>query len=119
MPREQTNQTESAVFKLFGCCISRGSLFRLFKDYNSCRCVVAALKTAPYIDIMLLFLHFMVLWDCRIQYFYLGTKLRSTWGKVASAIIFHEQTRSNPGCSFQTLDAVFPKDIFSDCLMAT
>ena len=36
---------------------------------------------------------------------------------VASAIISHEQTQSNRVCCFQTLDAVFPKDLFSDYLL--
>ena len=31
---------------------------------------------------------------------------------VASAIFSHEQTQSNRVCCFQTLDAVFPKDLF-------
>ena len=35
---------------------------------------------------------------------------------ITSAIISHEQTQSNRVCSFQTLDAVFPKDLFSDYL---
>ena len=30
------------------------------------------------------------------------------------AITAHEQTQSIPVCCFQTLDAVFPKDLFSD-----
>ena len=33
---------------------------------------------------------------------------------VATAIISHEQTQSNCDCCFQTLDAVFLKDLFSD-----
>ena len=33
---------------------------------------------------------------------------------VLSAIISHEQTQYNRICRFQTLDAVFPKDLFSD-----
>ena len=33
---------------------------------------------------------------------------------IASAIISHEQTQSNRVCCFQTLDAVFPKDLLSD-----
>ena len=35
---------------------------------------------------------------------------------VESAIISHEQTQSNRVCCFQTLDAVFPKDLYSDYL---
>ena len=38
---------------------------------------------------------------------------------VASAIIAHEQTRSNRVCCFQTLDLVFPKDLSSDYLEIT
>ena len=37
---------------------------------------------------------------------------------VASAIISHEQTQK-PSLLFQTLDAVFPKDLFSDYLEIT
>ena len=35
---------------------------------------------------------------------------------VAPAIISHEQTQLNRVCCFQTLNAVFPKDLFSDYL---
>ena len=28
------------LFSNFGCCISKASLFRLFRDHNSCRCAV-------------------------------------------------------------------------------
>ena len=38
---------------------------------------------------------------------------------VASAMISHEQTQSNRVCCFQTLDAVFPNDLFSDYLDVT
>ena len=38
---------------------------------------------------------------------------------VASAIIAHEQTRTNRVCCFQTLDLIFPKDLFSDHLETT
>ena len=55
------NKTESAVSN-FGCCISKGSLFRLFRDHNSCRCAMwRPEKVSPYLDIVLLFLHFLVL----------------------------------------------------------
>ena len=33
---------------------------------------------------------------------------------LPSAIVSHEQTQSNLVCRCQTLDAVFPKDPFSD-----
>ena len=33
-------------------------------------------------------------------------------GDVASANISHEQTQSNQVCCFQTLNAVFPTDLF-------
>ena len=33
---------------------------------------------------------------------------------AASAIISHEHTQYNRVCCFETLDAVFPKDLFSD-----
>ena len=38
---------------------------------------------------------------------------------VASAIISYEQTQSNRVCCFQTLDAIFPKDLLSDYLENT
>ena len=33
---------------------------------------------------------------------------------VASAIISHEHSQTNRVCYFQNLNAVFPKDLFSD-----
>ena len=33
---------------------------------------------------------------------------------VASAVISHQLTQSNGFCCFQTLDAVFPKDLLSE-----
>ena len=38
---------------------------------------------------------------------------------VAFAIISHEQTQSNRVCYFQTSDAVFLKDLFSDYIKRT
>ena len=38
---------------------------------------------------------------------------------VASALTSHKQTQSNRLCCFQTLDAVFPKDLLSDCSETT
>ena len=61
-----------------------------------------------------------VLWDCRVQFLF-GNRvaLNPELGgvrDVAFAIISHEQTQSNRVCCFQTLDEVFPKDVFSDYL---
>ena len=65
---------------------------------------------------MFLFLRFLVLWGCRIQHLFgNGVALNPGLGgvrDVAAAIISHEQTQSNRVCYFQTLDAVFPKDLF-------
>ena len=70
-------------------------------------------KVFPYIDIVLLCLHFLVLWDCRIQLLFGNRVARNPGlggvGDVASAIISHEKTQSNGVCCFQTLDTVFPK----------
>ena len=67
---------------------------------------------------MLLFLHFLVLWDCMVQHSFdsRGALNPGLGGlrDVASAIIFHEHTESNLVCCFQTPHAVFPKDLFSD-----
>ena len=70
----------------------------LFRDHNSCRCAVwRAYKVSPYIDIVLLFLHFLVLWDYRVQHLFEGrVALNPGLGgvrDVASAIISHEQTQ--------------------------
>ena len=77
---------------------------------------MAALKVSPYIDIVLSFLHFIVLWDCMVQQLF-GNRVGLSPGlggvrDVGSAIISHEQTQLNRVCCFQTLDAVFPKDLF-------
>ena len=60
-------------------------------------------------DIVLLFLHLLVLWKCRVQHLF-ENRVAPNSGlggvkNVASAIISHE-------CCFQALDAVFPKDPF-------
>ena len=68
----------------------------------------------------MLFLHFLVLWDCRVQHLFESRVALNTglggMRDVVSAIISHEQTQSNRVCCFQTLDAVLPKDLFSDYL---
>ena len=61
------------LFSNYRCCISKASLFRLFCDHNSCCCAVWQPKKASlYIDIVL---YFLVLWDCRIQHFYLRDEI--------------------------------------------
>ena len=50
-------------------------------------------------------------WQTRLNPKFTGA---SRWRDVASTIISHEQTQSNRVCCFQTLDAVFPKDLFSN-----
>ena len=75
-------------------------------------------KISPYIDIVLLVLHFLVPWNCRVQHLYESrVALNSGLGgvrDVASEIISHEQNQLNRVCCFHTLDVVFPKDLFSD-----
>ena len=71
---------------------------------------------------MSLYLHSLVLWDCYAQHVFLSrVALNPGLGGVrdiASAIISHEQTQYTVKLRllFQTLDAVFPKDLFSDYL---
>ena len=45
-----------------------------------CSACIYSCVFSPYIDIVLLILHFLVLWDCWIQHFYLGAEWRSTRG---------------------------------------
>ena len=105
----------SLLFSNFGCCICKGSPFRLFRDHNSCRCAVWRPKIfSPYIDIVLLRLHFLVLWAYRGSALLFESRVALNTGlggvgDVASAIISHEQTQSNRVCCSQTLDAVFSK----------
>ena len=54
----------------FGCCVSKGSLQIVENSQQLSLCRVAALKVSPYIDIVLLFLHFLVLWTCRILHLF-------------------------------------------------
>ena len=52
--------------------------------------------------------------------FYLGTELRSArawWHEGCRIWHYLSWTDSNRVCCFQTLDAVFPKDLFSDYLL--
>ena len=55
-----------------------------------------AYKVSLYIDIVLLFLHLLVIWECRVQHlFEIKVALNSGLGgvkNVASAIISHERT---------------------------
>ena len=67
---------------------------------------------------VLVFLHLFIIWNCRVQHLFesrvaLNPRLGGV-RDVASATISHEQTQLNRDCCFQTLDAVFPKDLFSD-----
>ena len=61
----------------------------------------------------MLCLHFLVLWDCRVQLLFGNTvALSPRQGgvrDVASVIISHEQTQSNRVCCFQSLDARIAK----------
>ena len=68
-------------FSKFGCCISKGSLFR-FRDHNSCHCVVWRPEKVSqlywYSDVS--FTCSGPLGQYRVKHFYLGTELRSTRG---------------------------------------
>ena len=66
------NKTESAVFKLWMLYFQR--IF--FTDYLETTTAVTVpcggpKKVSPYIDIVLLFVHFLVICDCRVQHVYL------------------------------------------------
>ena len=64
---------------------------------------------------------FQLLGTVMFNTFILGTEGLGGVKNVASAItcISHEQTQSNRDCCFQILDAVFPKDLFSEHLIIT
>ena len=92
------SKTESAVFKLWMLYFQRIS----FSDYLEITTAVDVpcgghKKVSPYIDIVLIFLHFLVLWDCRVQHLF-GSRVVLNPGiggvrDVASTIISHEQTQ--------------------------
>ena len=65
------------LFSNFECCVSKGSLFRLFRIHNSCRTMWRSWKISPYIDVVLLFFTFSGPMGLRTQHFYLGTEERS------------------------------------------
>lgn len=84
--------------------------FRLFRDYNRCRCALwRPLTVFLYIDIILFFLLFPVLVRFKLSPF--ETEYISPGGlrNVASSSITYEQTLSNKVYCFQDLNAVFPK----------
>ena len=114
------------MFLISGIGMGKREYSRIFSILHSSKvvdlCRVTALKNVtPHIDIVLLFLHFLVFWDCRFQDLFSNrVALKPGLGgvrDVASAIISHEQTQSNRVCYFQNLDAVFPKDPLSDYLI--
>ena len=79
-------------------------------------CLAAVLKSSPYVDIKLLCLYFLVLWDCRVQLLF-GNRVALNPGlggvrDVASFITSHEQSQSHLVCCFQTLNAAFTNDFF-------
>ena len=79
---------------------------------------VVASKVCPYINIVLLFLHFLVLWGST-SLFGNTVALSPRLGgarDVASVIISHEPTQSYQACCFLTSDALFPEDPLSDYL---
>ena len=91
----------SLLFLNFGYCICNGlfSYSDLFRDINLQLGRVAPLIVSPFIDIVLIILHFLVLSDCRVQHIF-GIRVALNQGlgivkDVASAIISHEQTQQN------------------------
>ena len=72
-PTNRLNKTESAVSKLW-MLFSKASFLQIIqRPHQLSLCHVAALKSLPVIDIVLLFLHFLVLWGCRNQHVYLSS----------------------------------------------
>ena len=59
---------------------------------------MATLKISPYLNIVLLNLHFLVLWDCRVQYFFLEEVALNPGleglRNVTSDIIAHEHNKT-------------------------
>ena len=86
--------------------------FQIIWDHNSCRCALwRPSKVSPYIDKVLLFLHFLVLWDCRFNTFILALNPGlDSMRDITSGMISHEKTQSNRFWC----EAVFPKVLLSD-----
>ena len=88
------NKIEPAVFKLWMLYFQRISFQIIYRIQQLSLCSVVALKS---VVIILLFLHFLVLWDCRVQHLFESrVALNPGLGgmrDVASAIISHEQTQ--------------------------
>ena len=84
-------------------------------------CHVVAIKVSTYIDIQCTVVMFTfsgpnINRACRVQHLF-GNRVSLNLGlrearDVASAVIAHEQPLLNQVCSFQTLDAVYPMDLF-------
>ena len=98
------------------CCI----LIRLWEQLSLC--CVAALKCLPVLCYSIVIFAFSgpkfgtvgfntFIWEQSCAQSRVSGVRNGT-----SANISHEQTQSNQVCCFQMLDAVFPMDLFSDCL---
>ena len=90
------NQIKSAVFKICRFTLSPFQIIN-FRDHNSCRCAMwRPCDISPYIDIVL-FLHFLDLWDEWVQTSESRILLKlALWGVMDAAFssISHEQTQS-------------------------
>ena len=61
----RVSQAETAVFQVCRFAVFPNPLFRLFTDHNSCLVSCVGRKTCPlHTYIVLLVLHFLVLFDC-------------------------------------------------------
>ena len=88
-------KNESAVYKLWVLYFQRISFQIVWRSQELSLCNVAALKSiSVHRYSVVIFLHFLLLWDCRL--FESRVALNPGLGRVrdvASAIISHEQTK--------------------------
>ena len=111
------NSTENTVTKSKARHSTKRHAVKTTKPHKITTAVFVA-YVCPEKPPRVLSLHFLVLWSCRIQHLF-GNRVVLNPGlggmrDVAPAIISHEQTELNRVCCFQTLDVVFPKNLFSD-----
>ena len=102
---EKTQSNRLGCFQT--CCISKGSLFRLFRDHNTCRCVVwRPWRSVPVYQCGGVSFTFSgPLWDCRVQHFILEQRF------------VQHGARRQEGCRiclcFSWTDLIKPRLLFS------
>ena len=85
---EHTQSNRVCCFQTLDALLPNDTIFRLFRDLNSCRCIMwRPENVSPYIDIVLLSLCFLVLWDYEFN-IKLETEYRSTVGLMEGCRIF-------------------------------